>query len=829
MYTRLMRGEKPIIYAIIDTHMGKRVYSGKEMTCSIAGALETSARVLSFGSFERTSQPVSDDILAAYTGKQLQHIDLELDNADKYFSKLIAKEPFLSRTLTIKVGFEDEAESVHMSLFSGTITEVSALATMTIEAEETASVLSVTYQQKSYAYQDIAGTWTKRAPFYTTDTWLHLASDSSGRYLYACSPSKLAASSDYGVTWASIKPSGAAGTAWKKVACSTDGSKVIACEYGGRVWISTNYGSTWTDADPLSDDTNHNWSSVASDSDGSVLVASRSGAHIYVSTNSGADWTERDPGSAGHVDWDKVTCSGDGAKIMAAYYTSGKIYASTDTGANWSQVKPFGEGATGGIDDIFISNDGSTFLACSKAFYCVMRSTNDGAAWTDISPVATTQWTRACSDYDYSHIMLASYHPSSNGLLYYSDDGGTIWKYPKPEGAVNSAWGAVAMDQDGTNFIVAVSPGYIYTSAPATDHPKLPIGYGDMTDGLSGIWELPIIDHLTYTYAFLGHEVISMANGNNVTIYADGVPLAASNYAFDELNDYQGLGTISTITFTSDRSATVITAQGKGKPTTTGGSVLIDNIIDIIYDFLTVENDFTSSLFDASMKARSKQVFTAQAYKAAGVINSEKVIWDIITEMMASFLGNAYLDGSGNLSLEIDDGTVNQTGNTIIAYGITLNEAKMRLENLINQCPAKYRYNYIDSEFKGETDSTDHADLASQGIYGVRKPTESYQFYWCRDLTSIQKMQDIIVNKLKDPLYEIDIEDLSLKYMDLDLGSFFAMTADSLYDEKGSPLYNQIWKVLSVSPDFSNDKIVFRALQTPYYMTISGARDTTKY
>ena len=32
MHNRLMRGEKPIAYAVIDTHMGKRVYAEKEMT-----------------------------------------------------------------------------------------------------------------------------------------------------------------------------------------------------------------------------------------------------------------------------------------------------------------------------------------------------------------------------------------------------------------------------------------------------------------------------------------------------------------------------------------------------------------------------------------------------------------------------------------------------------------------------------------------------------------------------------------------------------------------------------------------------------------------------
>ena len=136
MHNRLMRGEIPIAYAVVTTHMGKRVFAEKEMTVTIASALEQSARVLSFGSFERTSQPIKDDVLAAYSGKQIQHMSIELDNADRYFSRMIAKEPFLGRNLSIYVGFESEPEATHIRLFSGTISEVSIMNTLTVEAEE---------------------------------------------------------------------------------------------------------------------------------------------------------------------------------------------------------------------------------------------------------------------------------------------------------------------------------------------------------------------------------------------------------------------------------------------------------------------------------------------------------------------------------------------------------------------------------------------------------------------------------------------------------------------------------------------------------------------
>lgn len=153
-----MRGETPIAYVVIQTHLGYRAFAEKEMqgtfdlaghiadgsvtadgtyTAGVgAGVIEKSARVLSFGSFERTLQSKKDDVLASYSGKQIQHISLELDNSDKYFAQLIAKEPFIGRPIKYYVGFEEDSQSDHLGIFSGVISEMTVLPTLTIEADE---------------------------------------------------------------------------------------------------------------------------------------------------------------------------------------------------------------------------------------------------------------------------------------------------------------------------------------------------------------------------------------------------------------------------------------------------------------------------------------------------------------------------------------------------------------------------------------------------------------------------------------------------------------------------------------------------------------------
>lgn len=367
-------------------------------------------------------------------------------------------------------------------------------------------------------------------------------------------------------------------------------------------------------------------------------------------------------------------------------------------------------------------------------------------------------------------------------------------------------------------------------SDPINSNARLPLVYGDLTDGISGNWELPCLNQTDWVYAFAGHEVLSIANGNTIVVYENDLVLTGGgvDYTFNAANNYEGLGVIATIDMVNPKLNAIITATGKGKPTAAGGATLMENIIDIVNDFLTVENTFASSLFEATYKSRASQTFTAQAYEAAGAIVSDGVIWDIIIKMMASFLGSAYLNGAGNLVLEIDDGTISQYMNTIIRKSETnLVDVKQRLVNIVNQCPANYSYNYAVGEFRKETNDSAHADAISQSIYGVREPNTPYQFYWCRDLTSVQKIQDIIVAKLKTPIYEIEIENITLNNIHLDQGDVFIHSVDSLYDSDGLQLLNQYWRIVSVEPKFSKAKINFRALQTNYFLAIAYLADSS--
>lgn len=440
-------------------------------------------------------------------------------------------------------------------------------------------------------------------------------------------------------------------------------------------------------------------------------------------------------------------------------------------------------------------------------------------------------------------------------------------------------------------------------SDPLDSNARLPVVYGDLTDGSNGIWELPRIADVggvpdKPVYCFAGHpvrprfetltldvapaadwvpgDIITGQTGGEtsvtvekltaftyrirsrtatgytpneivgvtgvpakladqgagfpttsdetIIIYQNGIELDSSLYIFDESNNYEGNGNIAIVDFISPKGNDLITAQGMGK--VSAGTTLMENIIDIVDDFLTVENDFVASIFESTAKAMASSIFDSQSYVAAACIVQDVPIWETIMKMMASFLGSVFINGEGELVLDIDINTIPLGHADIIPRGDGyLNDAKIRRDNIINQCPVNYAYDYVNSRFKSHTDDTAHVDTISQDVFGVRTPNIPYQSYWCRNLTNIQTIQDYIVAKLKDPLYEIEIMDATLKRAGIDIGDFVAFSADSLYDQEGIELFNHLWKILSVRPNYGKNNIVFRALQTGYFMTIARILD----
>ncbi len=119
-----------------------------------------------------------------------------------------------------------------------------------------------------------------------------MASSADGNRLVAGNnagnTSSIILSTDAGVNWVSSTTPVANCQA---LTSSSDGSKLAAVVYAGRVYTSVDYGANWVLINTSPINTGKNWKSITSSADGSRLAAVVTNGQVYTSSNFGANWT----------------------------------------------------------------------------------------------------------------------------------------------------------------------------------------------------------------------------------------------------------------------------------------------------------------------------------------------------------------------------------------------------------------------------------------------------------------------------------------------------------------------------------------------------------
>jgi hypothetical protein len=149
------------------------------------------------------------------------------------------------------------------------------------------------------------------------------------------------------------------------IACSSDGTKLVACINSGLIWRSYDAGATWN---PLISAGSRAWIAIASSADGTVLIAAVNSGNLYVSTDSGSTWNS----VLGNFGWSCVASSFDGTKLFAGT-TGEKIHVSTDSGSTWNAY-----GAVSTWRSIACSSDGTKVIAVGSD---VRTSVDSGVNW----------------------------------------------------------------------------------------------------------------------------------------------------------------------------------------------------------------------------------------------------------------------------------------------------------------------------------------------------------------------------------------------------------------------------------------------------------------
>lgn len=232
-------------------------------------------------------------------------------------------------------------------------------------------------------------------------------------------------SDNYGANWKKTSLFGF----WQKVASSDNGQYMLAVEYYGKAYRSSNYGSTWTQitnfpfpapTNPygfpalqilnfrgaaLSDNGQYQVISTSEDFYGSTVVfgttVSQNFNTIFVSNDYGATWAARTYQENEEGVYNAVTISANGQTVLAAkgrnVFGVGTVLRSTNYGVTWSGI-PASE-ASGNLVDIAILADGSRAISArfsNDYFPYLIASTDNGATWSNITGgggAAQQQWT----------------------------------------------------------------------------------------------------------------------------------------------------------------------------------------------------------------------------------------------------------------------------------------------------------------------------------------------------------------------------------------------------------------------------------------------------
>ena len=335
-----------------------------------------------------------------------------------------------------------------------------------------------------------------------------LAASADGTTVFGAAADVLYKSSDSGATWLPCNF-----FSCSSVACSADGSKVMASAPDGSILCSADSGASWS---KTMAPTSFGGASVACSADGTMLavatVDTNNVAWLYTSTNLGATWATDDvpfglPSvlalsadgqkimGAGPADgnayfgalvwtapyagpwrlalqttpplkdwqgWAAVAASADGTKL-AAVPGYGAVYTSPDSGNTWSQTSS----PTNNWYGVVSSADGVNLVALgSVPDMVVCASSDSGATWVRIFLPTNSNYcvSIACSA-DTRKLITAS----TSGGIYTSSDSGRTWIQT---GAPSQNWTGVASSADGTRLAASASVtcgvcplGGIYISA----------------------------------------------------------------------------------------------------------------------------------------------------------------------------------------------------------------------------------------------------------------------------------------------------------------------------------------------------------------------------
>jgi len=338
---------------------------------------------------------------------------------------------------------------------------------------------------------------------------------------------------------------------------------------------------------------------------------------------------------------------------------------------------------------------------------------------------------------------------------------------------------------------------------------NLPLVYGDMTENSDeAVWTAPGIDTVNFVYCVSGWPLLSVANGNVVTVYVDGVE-TPSGWVFDESNDYESQGNIAILDFASDPGG-VVTVRCKGKD---DGGTLITNPISVIDDFL----DYVATLLDVTWQKGQRSFSDAtnaadqNGYTCAGIILSNNTLGYWLQNILNSFLGWFNFAEDGTLDVYLRPLSITpKIVEEVQEYNAIHYDIQKSIANVCNRLIIDYALSSadVDRRFKNNalTSYFRTADEVSEGqsvgIYGDRK--WSLAFDWTRNTATVDTIIAAIFDFYRFPDWILNYSGQDTKFLILDLYDHIEGSFSLLRDNNGEVQENTIFELRGLEINLDN-------------------------
>lgn len=180
-----------------------------------------------------------------------------------------------------------------------------------------------------------------------------------GQYSVDANPQRLYLSDDYGVTWTETQPRGDVNGDWYLADISETGQYMIAYEFDSQtMYYSDDYGSSWSLI--------HNGSLIEMkiSADGQKIFYTPNNVDAYLSTNAGNNFSQMSLPDPNGLLQGSIDFSDDFNYLIAVVGSSGLgnsyVFYSDNGGSAWNNITPSADQPSSVFVDVAISNDGQT-------------------------------------------------------------------------------------------------------------------------------------------------------------------------------------------------------------------------------------------------------------------------------------------------------------------------------------------------------------------------------------------------------------------------------------------------------------------------------------